>query len=171
MENGIKSLSPLWLCECEWERYILLTFAAWCIFLLTCALHSTCSSIMQIRPRVGIRLTARQREKKKKALTVSDGSPLHSLCAVDEKQHYALPPVYFTQEHSGGISRFDNCPFFLWKKCGLNVAISCMSFFTFLTAVCNIDLFFHSDILEIPESISHCKALQVADFSGNPLTR
>lgn len=27
------------------------------------------------------------------------------------------------------------------------------------------------DIMEIPESISYCKALQVADFSGNPLTR
>uniref|UniRef100_A0A8D0GP27 Leucine rich repeat containing 1 n=1 Tax=Sphenodon punctatus TaxID=8508 RepID=A0A8D0GP27_SPHPU len=30
---------------------------------------------------------------------------------------------------------------------------------------------FSSDIPEIPESISFCKALQVADFSGNPLTR
>lgn len=29
----------------------------------------------------------------------------------------------------------------------------------------------HTDIMEIPESISYCKALQVADFSGNPLTR
>lgn len=29
----------------------------------------------------------------------------------------------------------------------------------------------HADIVEIPESISYCKALQVADFSGNPLTR
>ncbi|MBN3308869.1 LRRC1 protein, partial [Amia calva] len=28
-----------------------------------------------------------------------------------------------------------------------------------------------NDIMEIPESISYCKALQVADFSGNPLTR
>ncbi|TKC35132.1 hypothetical protein EI555_010397, partial [Monodon monoceros] len=26
-------------------------------------------------------------------------------------------------------------------------------------------------IPEIPESISFCKALQIADFSGNPLTR
>lgn len=25
--------------------------------------------------------------------------------------------------------------------------------------------------MEIPENISYCKALQVADFSGNPLTR
>lgn len=31
--------------------------------------------------------------------------------------------------------------------------------------------FLHADIMEIPESISYCKALQVADFSGNPLTR
>ncbi|XP_059257528.1 leucine-rich repeat-containing protein 1 [Mustela nigripes] len=29
----------------------------------------------------------------------------------------------------------------------------------------------HCDIPEIPESISFCKALQIADFSGNPLTR
>ncbi|MBN3276511.1 LRRC1 protein, partial [Polyodon spathula] len=28
-----------------------------------------------------------------------------------------------------------------------------------------------NDIMDIPESISYCKALQVADFSGNPLTR
>lgn len=28
-----------------------------------------------------------------------------------------------------------------------------------------------NDIPEIPESIAFCKALQVADFSGNPLTR
>ncbi|XP_026982696.1 leucine-rich repeat-containing protein 1 isoform X3 [Sagmatias obliquidens] len=30
---------------------------------------------------------------------------------------------------------------------------------------------FLTDIPEIPESISFCKALQIADFSGNPLTR
>ncbi|KAL0964659.1 hypothetical protein UPYG_G00327170 [Umbra pygmaea] len=28
-----------------------------------------------------------------------------------------------------------------------------------------------NDIMELPDSISYCKALQVADFSGNPLTR
>lgn len=31
--------------------------------------------------------------------------------------------------------------------------------------------FSYLDILELPDSISYCKALQVADFSGNPLTR
>lgn len=29
----------------------------------------------------------------------------------------------------------------------------------------------HTDIPEIPESIKFCKALEIADFSGNPLSR
>lgn len=33
------------------------------------------------------------------------------------------------------------------------------------------DSFLLTDIPEIPESIKFCKALEIADFSGNPLSR
>jgi len=32
-------------------------------------------------------------------------------------------------------------------------------------------LFSPADIPEIPESIKFCRALEIADFSGNPLSR
>ena len=40
-----------------------------------------------------------------------------------------------------------------------------------LWASLRVDPFLLTDIPEIPESIKFCKALEIADFSGNPLSR
>lgn len=41
----------------------------------------------------------------------------------------------------------------------------------FLKPLLFFHVFFFPDIPEIPESIKFCKSLEIADFSGNPLSR